>query len=141
MKKNNLYLILVIIIVLLSVTATCIITLSEMKKKSNTDMKNETTNQSETIAEEVIVPENSYLFFGKYISKNVTTKEIYESIYNYGINQSHSKLVKIEFDEDSIDQHSAYTSAKIIYTYENGETIDASIKVLVKKTSNSVQIN
>lgn len=138
MEKNGLKIILLSIIALLIILLTCIINLGKINN-NNTSQNNE-VEKNITISEDVIVPENSYLFFGKYVSGDVTSKEIYESIYNYGLGKRSSKLAKIEFVGDSIVQTKQYTTSKIIYTYENNETFTINVKVFLKRINNKTSI-
>ena len=133
MNNKGLRIILITCIALLAILFIILINLSNIDKNKD-DSNAKKPEVSLTMSDDVIIPENSYLFFGKYVKGDLTSKEIYESINEYGKNKKNSKLVKIEFDENSISQTKTLTSAKLTYTYENNEKVSVIIKVPLRKS-------
>lgn len=89
MKTKNLIRILgiLIIIIIISFIAIIIIKNNQKNKQNDFEISDKPYNRAdffdddiEYVAEDVIIPDNSYLFFGEYINGRVESKEIYESI-------------------------------------------------------------
>lgn len=123
MKNNYKKILLILIIVLLIIILVSTILLINYKK--NNVNKNEITiiKDSETVIEqlneEVIIPYNSYLFFGKYINGEVSSNTIYESIYKFAkdILPKYHKDLKNSNTEEIAKYYSA--NKKSIYQYMN----------------------
>lgn len=84
MEKKTLFrfLLLIIIVILLL----CIILLNIGNKKQNNIVENNVEAEKEIIIpldENVIIPKNSYLFFGEYIKGEIESQEIYNTIYYF----------------------------------------------------------
>lgn len=84
MKKKTLlrFLLVIIIIILIS----CIILLNIENKEQNNIVDNNVEAEKEVIIpldENVIIPKNSYLFFGEYIKGEIESQEIYNTIYYF----------------------------------------------------------
>lgn len=69
--------ILIIIMILISVLAG----LNKNKVQNQTD--NNQLSEPPVLDENIIIPSNSYLFFGKYVNGDIESKEIYETIYEF----------------------------------------------------------
>jgi len=145
MKKKNLRFGLIIIIILFIIIDICVMLLRKIdKNKEEQDINRPyiMENNIEQIAEDVIIPNNAYKFFGKYIEGEVSPKEIYEEIYKYGLNaaENNSKLKEISFDETTLKSTKSYTTGKLIFKYENNKEINIYVKVLIKKVENEKYI-
>lgn len=82
MKKNLLKIIMCLIIIILIL----VLILLLIKKKDNQDLNDKQDNfpeKTEPLSENIIIPSNSYLFFGKYVNGDIESKEIYETIYEF----------------------------------------------------------
>ena len=82
MKKNIFKVLMCLIIIILIL----IIVLYFVKKESSKDIEDNPYLDSivvETVDDDVIIPNNSYLFFGKYTSRDVGSKEVYDTIYKF----------------------------------------------------------
>lgn len=84
MKKDNFKILLFIIIIILIIIMILILVLANMNKNK---IKNQTDNnqisEPPVLDESIIIPNNSYAFFGKYVNGDIESKEIYETIYEF----------------------------------------------------------
>lgn len=82
-NKNLLRLLLVIIIIILIL---CIVLLNIGKSQKDDISSNNVEIEKDVIIlleENVIIPKNSYLFFGEYVKGEIETQEIYNTIYYF----------------------------------------------------------
>ena len=82
-NKNLLRLLLVIIIIILIL---CIVLLNIGKPQKDDISLNNVEIEKDVIIlleENVIIPKNSYLFFGEYVKGEIETQEIYNTIYYF----------------------------------------------------------
>ncbi len=80
-KIIRMLLILIIIILFLGIVA-MVININNRKNQKN----NQESDKKEVIVslnDDVIIPKNSYLFFGKYVQGEVDSREIYNTIYQF----------------------------------------------------------
>ncbi len=130
---------LIIILIIISILLAIL-----WKKQNESDMSPYIMeNNIQPINDDVIVPQNSYLFFGKYVEGEYSSKEIYEAIYyfaadtvkNHYTDITDFTIESIEFDEGTIKQEKEYTTAKLNVYYKNGKKISFYLKVYKKKSN------
>lgn len=124
---NNKYvkLTLFIVIILLIIIMLLLITASDLKKMNNTgNNANTTQTEPEVIGDDVIVPDYSSQFFGKYVNGVVKSKELYETINEF----TGKILPKYYADLKGKDEEKVYE-----YFEKNKDEIAKHMKISNKK--------
>ncbi len=125
MDKKYVKLILFVVIILLLIIMLLLITASDIKKMSQPTEDNiNSTNKQELISDDVIIPNYSSLFFGKYVNGVVKSKELYETIYEF----TGSVLPKYFDDLKNSTEEETY-----IYYEKNSSDITKYMKMSNKK--------
>lgn len=84
MKNKTLFRLLLIVIIFILIL--CIILINIKNKQKNEETEKAPQKEQEVIIpldENVIIPKNSYLFFGKYVKGEVESQDIYNTIYYF----------------------------------------------------------
>ena len=100
----------IVLIVILIITAIVLVIIA--KRNDQSDMSPYIMeNNIEPVNDDVIIPQNSYLFFGKYVKGEYSSKEIYEEIYYFSSNTI-NKYVKELKNESKDSLENFYNSHK-----------------------------